>query len=452
MTSKSQALVDTIKRNTLPAKDYTNLLRAIGNARIIMIGEASHGTHEFYKERCEITKRLIQEKGVTVIAAEADWPDAFEINKYVRGKGSPTVEGALRRFERFPRWMWRNKVVYDFIKWLKEWNDKQTDQTKKVGFYGLDLYSFYESAKSVLHYLKDRDPEAYARAKERYAFFERYKSDAQAYGYAANFGFDKDRELEVTKELAEMNKKSMMQQESLNEGEDLFAAEINAKVVKNAEEYYRNMFTGNTWNLRDSHMVDTLKDIMTFVEKSKKEVGSTSVAKAVVWAHNSHLGDASYTESSRSREVNIGQLVRKEWGLQNTYNVGFTTYTGTVSAADEWDGDVRTKKVNPGLSGSYEELFHSVGQDEFMLLFRVNDGSGIKVDKELVQELSKNRLERAIGVIYRPDTERQSHYFNCKLSSQFDSLIHIDRTNAVQPLDAESVINENEPETYPVGL
>jgi erythromycin esterase-like protein len=450
MTSKSQNLVDLIGRSALPSKDYTSILRAIGTAKVVLIGEASHGTHEFYKERCEITKKLIIEKGVTFIAAEADWPDAFEINKFVRGKGAPTLEQAFSRFERFPRWMWRNKVMIDFVKWLKEWNDKQTDQTTKVGFYGLDLYSFYESAQSVLHYLKEKDPAAYSRARERYAFFDRYKSDAQAYGYATNFGFDKAREFEVTRELSEMNKKSATQQESLREGEDLFAAEINAKVVKNAEEYYRCMFSGNTWNMRDSHMVETLKEIMDFIETSKQEVGG-SVAKAVVWAHNSHLGDASATDAAKNKEVNIGQLVREKWGKEDTFNIGFTTYTGTVSAADEWDGDVKAMNVNQGMAGSYEELFHSVGKEEFLLLFRSNV-TGIKIDKELVNELGKNRMERAIGVIYKPDTERYSHYFNCKLSQQFDCVIHIDTTSALEPLDATSVVNVNEPETYPMGL
>jgi len=432
-------------------EDYDPLLAAAGNAKVVMIGEASHGTFEFYKERAEITKRLIQEKDVTAICVEADWPDAYRINSYVRGVDSSGPLASLADFQRFPRWMWRNEVMLEFVAWLRGYNDKQDNNNKKVGFYGLDLYSLFESAHAVIEYLDKADPAAAASARRRYACFDRFEGDSQSYGMAAAFNMSKTCQSEVCAQLKDMLERyaAKAKEDRFHVGVDEeFYATMNAKVVKDAEEYYRSMFGKNTWNMRDTHMVETLKAVMDHLERQ-----SGKPTRAVVWAHNSHLGDASATESKRRGELNVGQLVRERWGKANTFNIGFTTYTGTVSAASEWDGPRETKKVRPGMSGSYEELMHQADIARFCLAFRSNDNSKVQPDKFLVGELCReSKLERAIGVIYKPETERQSHYFLCNLPAQFDSLIHIDQTRALRALDAQSELVYGEEETFPSGL
>jgi len=453
----SSSLIKLIQRNATPVqfnnpKRHDNIIQAVGNAKIVMIGEASHGTHEFYLERAELTKRLIQEKGFTFVAVEADWPDAYRINRYVRGIEGGSPDDALADFKRFPRWMWRNEVMLDFVQWLRNHNESLGDKKQHMcGFYGLDLYSLFESASAVIEFLtKNGYAEEAKRAKERYGCFDRYHMDSQAYGHATSFGFAKSCQKGVTEQLTAMlNQYAEASKSSGFHGDDeIFFARQNAKVVKNAEEYYRSMFTGNTWNMRDGHMVETLRDIMEHLETS-----NGLPQKAVVWAHNSHLGDAGATDSAARGETNVGELVRKNWNLEQTFNIGFTTHTGTVSAADNWDENVRFKKVRPGMANSYELLFHQVEIPNFNLVFRSNDRK-VPTDEELNRELAKKRLERAIGVIYRPDTERSSHYFYAKLPNQFDSIIHIDTTKAVKPLDKISALNieEHEEETYPFGL
>lgn len=345
--------------------------------------------------------------------------------------------------------MWRNEVVLGFIRWLRDHNDKQ-EPHNKVGFYGLDLYSLFESAHEVIAYLEKSDPDAAKNARKKYACFDRFAHDTQRYGYATSFGMSKSCEQEVSSQLLALLKKPIQTMpESSMEREDLFYATQNAKVVKDAEEYYRSMFTENTWNMRDRHMVETLFAVL---EHLKSVHPAHTVTKAAVWAHNSHLGDASETEAGSKRgETNIGALARETFGIESTYNVGFTGYDGTVSAADSWDDPRKTKRVRPGLAESYEHLFHSVGIPNFMLHFRSNSPA-VPIDKELVSKLEVPRLERAIGVIYRPDTERWSHYFDCKISKQFDTIIHMDHTSALKPLDTTSQEEPQEPETYPFGL
>jgi len=424
-------------------KEYDPIIKAIGDARVIMIGEASHGTHEFYKERAEITKRLIVEKGVSFVAVEADWPDAYKINRYVRGMDGP--EEALSLFKRFPRWMWRNDVVFDFIQWLRSYNDGLQDSKRKVGFYGLDLYSLFESIHEVVDYLTKIDPKLAKEAKEYYACFERFHGDTQAYGYAATLGA-KTCEVEVSRILQRLLKQSMEKMSGkFVDGEELFYAQENAKVVKDAEEYYRNMFSKDTWNLRDSHMVNILNDLLVHYQEHFGQDNS----KAVVWAHNSHLGDAGATEDRG--KTNIGEISRNRFGLENTFNIGFSTYHGTVTAASNWDEPAQRKKVRPGLSGSYEKLLHEAGIPFYGLLFRSNSKEIIP-DKELLKSIPDDRLERAIGVIYRPDTERWSHYFHANLPQQFDAMIHIEKTTALKPLDLESYLDESEPDTYPYAV
>lgn len=427
--TSNTVLADTIRSNAYQlagsARDYDPLLVMIRDARFVLIGEASHGTHEFYKERGEITKRLIREKGFSAVAVEADWPDAYRINRYVRGVGDgETAIDSLSGFTRFPTWMWRNADVLDFIGWLRDYNDHLAPGAHNTGFYGLDLYSLYGSSQAVLSYLDKVDPEAAKRARYRYGCFEHYQEDTQAYGYAASFGLTEPCETEVINQLLELQKHAAdyARKDGRVAEDEYFFAEQNARLVKNAEEYYRTMFKGrvSSWNLRDQHMAETLDNLVSYLDRNG---GGT---KVVVWAHNSHLGDARATQMGESGEWNIGQLVREKYGREAVL-VGFTTYTGTVTAASEWDEPPELKRVKPGMEGSYELLFHETGLPRFLLNLRDNE--------QLAEALRNPMLERAIGVIYLPQSERWSHYFDARLSDQFDAVIHIDETRALEPLE-----------------
>lgn len=420
--------------------EYDPLMNLIGNARFVLIGEASHGTHEFYEQRAEITKRLIQEKGFTGVAVEADWPDAYRVNRFVQGISDDlTPAEALGDFGRFPTWMWRNTDVMNFVGWLKEYNDSLPKNSHKVGFYGLDLYSMYASIDQVLRYLEQVDPEAANRARDRYSCFEHFDQDAQTYGYATSLGIAAPCQEEVVNQLRELLQRGAesMPVDSKDIGADeLFYAQQNARLIKNAETYYRSMFQGraSTWNIRDRHQAETLDQLVTHFENQGKP------AKFVVWEHNSHLGDARATEMGLSGEVNVGQLMRERYG-DDVVIVGFTTYTGTVTAASHWCGTTEMKQVLSALPNSYEDLFHQTGLSRLLLLLRDN------------QTLKEAQLERAIGVIYKPETERISHYFYARLPEQFDAVIHIDDTRAVQPLDRTAYWELGEvPETFPSGL
>lgn len=423
-------------------EDFDSLLALVGDSRFVLIGEASHGTHEFYRIRAEITKRLIREKGFSAIAVEADWPDAYRVNRYVQSRGSDTdATQALGGFKRFPQWMWRNADVLEFIGWLRGHNDAMPI-ARRVGIYGLDLYSLHASMEAVLSYLRVVDPEAARRAQRRYACFEHFGDDAQAYGYATTAGLAPSCENEVVAQLVEMQESAVKY--ALHDGrlaaDDLFFAEQNARVVQNSERYYRAMF-GNraqSWNLRDRHMAATLDALIAFLEYDRRN------PKIVVWAHNSHLGDARATEMSRRGELNLGQLVRERWG-QSALLVGFSTYSGTVTAASDWDEPAQRKIVRPALEESYEFLFHETGLENFFL--------GLRGNSQAVLGLRQPRLERAIGVIYRPETERLSHYFRARLPHQFDAVLHYDVTRAVEPLERTGLWERGElPETYPSTL
>jgi erythromycin esterase-like protein/predicted phosphoribosyltransferase len=418
------------------------LFDLVGEASVVLIGEASHGTDDFYAARAAMTRRLIEDRGFCAVAVEADWPDAYRVNRYVRARSEDAdAEEALRGFQRFPTWMWRNAVVLDFVGWLREHDDRIGDERGKAGFYGLDLYSLHRSIDEVITYLDQVDPEAGRRARERYSCFDHYGTDdGQTYGLAAAMGAGETCEQQVVEQLVDLQRHGVeyARRDGLLAEDEQFYAEQNARVVKNAAAYYRSMFTGRaeSWNLRDRHMADTLHDLQTHLAQTRGEP-----AKIVVWAHNSHLGDARTTEMSTQGELNVGQLVREGWP-GDCRNLGFTTYTGTVTAADDWGGEAQRKWVRPALPGSVEELFHQVGQKEFMLTFR--PGTAV------AQRLGTARLERAIGVIYRPDTERQSHYFRARPADQFDALIHIDDTRALEPLERTGVWETGEvPETYP---
>ena len=422
--------------------DFDPLLELIGDARVVLLGEASHGTHEFYRARAVISRRLIEEKGFSGVAVEADWPDAYRVNRYVRGIGlDQDATEALGGFLRFPQWMWRNADVLDFVGWMRDWNDRQPPE-RRAGFYGIDLYSLFSSIEVVLEYLDRVDPDAARRARYRYACFDHFGDDTQAYGYAAAFGMTESCESAVIDQLQELrrNAAEYARRDGQLARDEMFQIEQNARLVTNAERYYRSMFRGQvlSWNLRDQHMTETLAALMSYLDRPG------TPAKLVVWAHNSHLGDARATEMGERGELNVGQLVRERFGRESI-NVGFTTYTGTVTAASEWDGPAERKRVIPSLPESWEWLLNETGIDSFLLPLRGND--------EISAILSETRLERAIGVIYLPRTERVSHYFGARLSDQFDAVIHYGTTRAVEPLERAPIEHTREaPETYPTAL
>jgi erythromycin esterase-like protein len=438
-------LIEAVRKAAHPlrgaADDYDPLLKAIDDAPIVLIGEATHGTHEFYRERAQITKRLIRDKGFNAVAVEADWPDSYRINRYVRGRGDDAeAVDALAGFQRFPTWMWRNSDVLDFVGWLRDHNDSVRRGAPKAGFYGLDLYSLHTSMAAVIDYLDKVDTEAAKRARLRYACFDLYGDDPQAYGFAAGLQLGQSCESEVITQLVDLRRHAA--EYALRDGriaeDDYFYTEQNARLVRDAEQYYRTMYRAeaSSWNLRDRHMAETLESLVAFL----RHRGLT--AKVVIWAHNSHLGDARATQMAQRGELNLGQLVRQRWG-SGAFLVGCTTYDGTVTAASNWDAPAERKRIRPALAGSYESLFHDVGQDRFLLKLRGRRVTG----------LEKPRLERAIGVIYRPDTERASHYFFASLPAQFDAVIHFDRTRAVEPLERTAAWQKGEvPETFPSGI
>ncbi|MBD2080390.1 erythromycin esterase family protein [Leptolyngbya sp. FACHB-17] len=439
-------LVDAVSQAACPltgtTSDYDSLMDLIGDARLVLIGEATHGTHEFYQQRAEITKRLIQDKGFTAVAVEADFPDAYRVNRYVRGVNlDPTPEAALRGLQQFPTWMWRNVDVVAFVGWLRQHNDALTLSQSKVGFYGLDLYSLYRSIAAVLDYLDRVDPEAAKRARDRYACLDHFAEDAKDYGYAVTFGFGESCQEKVVNQLTELQQQlGYTQQEGQVAADEFFYAEQNARLVKDAEAYYRSMFEGqvSSWNVRDRHMADSLDNLVEYLDRQGNE------SKVVVWAHNSHLGDARATDMSKAGEWNLGQLVREKYG-QDAVLIGFSTYTGTVTAAAHWNELPQLKRVCPSLPGSYEALFHETGLPQFWI--------NLQAENLAVAGLRERRLERAIGVIYRPETERESHYFYASLPQQFDVMIHIDDTRGVEPIDrtVESMTDEV-PETFPSAL
>jgi erythromycin esterase-like protein len=425
------------------SRDFEPLLELTQGADCVLLGEASHGTHEFYHQRARLTKRLIEEQRCCAVAVEADWPDAYRVNRYVLGLGGDAdAEAALAGFKRFPSWMWRNADVLDFIGWLREHNDR-LPRERKVGFYGLDLYSLHGSIDAVLAYLQKIDPAAAARARDRYACFEHFAGDPEQYGYVTSLGLLSSCEQEVVSQLLELRSQRdrALRRDGLAAEDEFFFAEQNARVVKDAESYYRSMFSGqrSSWNLRDTHMAETLDALRSHLGRRFAQ------PKVAVWAHNSHVGDARATDQAADGQVTLGQLVRQRDAARTTL-IGFSTYSGTVTAASNWDRPAERKQVRPGLPNSYEQLFHRVGIPVFSLCLRD------LADTAAVAALQEPRLQRAIGVVYRPETERQSHYYYVKLAQQFDAIIHLDHTRAVEPLERTIRDREEVPETYPTGM
>jgi erythromycin esterase-like protein len=416
-------------------RDYDALLEMAGTARFVLLGEATHGSHELYRERARITQRLIAERGFNAVVVEADWPDADRVNRWAQGRSDDgDAAEALAGFRRFPTWMWRNTAVIEFLDWLRRHNVRAP--SAPVVFQGMDLYSLFGSMEAVIKWLDRRDPAAAARARERYACFEMpgQGGDGQAYGRATRFAGLDPCEEQAVQQLVEIRRRAG---ETLDA--DLFSAEQNARLVRNAEVYYRAMFGSriSTWNLRDRHMAETLEAVAGFL------VRRDGHARVVVWAHNSHLGDARATDMGDQGELNVGQLLRERHG-DAALLVGFTTYDGTVTAADDWGDPPRRMVLRPALAGSVEELFHEVALPRFVVPLR---GAG-----EALGELREAMLERAVGVVYRPATERYSHWFEARLAAQFDAVVHVDRTRAVEPLERTQLWTAEPPETYPFAL
>jgi erythromycin esterase-like protein len=428
--------------------DYDELLAEISDRRVVLIGEATHGSHDFYLERARITQRLIEDHGFTVVAVEADWPDAYRVNRYVMGLSNDrSAADALADFRRFPTWMWRNTEVVQFVDWMRERNDKISDPLRMARFHGLDLYSLRTSIEAVVAYLDTIDPDEAQRARARYSCFDHVGAEGQAYGFALAHERAIPCEDEVVAQLISLRRQAAeyARRDGWLAEDELFCAEQNAVVVRDAEEYYQQMYRADvsSWNLRDRHMAATLDALLDHFDRRG---GRT---KVVVWEHNSHIGDARATAMSTRGELNVGQLARQRYGEHAVALIGMTTFDGEVTAASDWGQPARRRTVRPGRPDSYEHLLHEV-VDERLAPARFWMPMS---DPDAAAVLAEPRLERAIGVIYRPQTERASHYFPARLDRQFDVVVHIDRTAALHPLDDVAAWDPLEPpETYPTGI
>ncbi|KAI0082192.1 hypothetical protein K474DRAFT_1586400 [Panus rudis PR-1116 ss-1] len=444
---------------------YDPIIQAIGNAQVVLIGDGSHGTYEFYAHRANITRRLIEEKGFSAIAVEADWPDAFRVNRYIHGGHMKDgvikdARDALKDFERFPKWMWKNEVMPSFIEYLRSLNDRimreTGDPSNKVSFYGMDLYSLHQSVREVIKYLEKVDQEAAERARKRYNCFERFGEDTMNYAYLSQFGLAKTCEKQVILNLRTVLKNRQKYiEESLPVGEnrwghpseEQFMAEMNALVVRDAEEYYRTMLTEDTksWNLRDDHFARTLVEIARHLGTTSSDGSTRKQAKIVVWAHNSHIGDARYTDMGRRRgEINVGQRCRELFGEENVFNIGFLTNRGTVTAAYEWDEPPQLFTLNSPIPNSIEKVFdESVNHDSVVITRKIEsalNGENQKVEEseQLTTLLNQPpRYQRFIGVIYRSATEIPSHYSKCSAADQYDAIVHLKQSRGIEPIEPE---------------
>jgi erythromycin esterase-like protein len=405
--------------------DAGTLRHLVGDARFVLIGEASHGTHEFAATRADMTRGLIEDLGFCAVAVEADWPDAYRVDRFVRGRSDDAdAEQALRGFARFPAWVWRNTVAADFVAWLRERNDRIGNERGRAGFYGLDLYSRYRSIEQVIAHLDRVDPAAAARAREVYTFGEHAASDGgPPYGHVAAFGAGESCEQELIERLVELQRRTFEDVARDGLSDDVLVYGHDAAAASAAESYYRTMFAGHvpSWNLRDRHMADTLETLADHLTQQRGRP-----ARIVVWAHNSHVGDARATEQASRGELTLGQLTRRRH-RDDTLLLGFTTTTGTVAAADHWGGPAERRRVRMALPDSVEGLLHDMSEPSLLLRF---DAAPRARDV-----LRSARLERDIGVVYRPATERRSHYFRARVADQFDVVVHVDHTQAIEPLE-----------------
>ena len=414
------------------SRDLDPLLERVGDARYVMLGEASHGTSEFYLWRTEITKRLIQEKGFSFVAVEGDWPDCYRVNRYIKGmqdSGRSAYE-VLHAFDRWPTWMWANKEIVELVEWLKLHNESKDE---KAGFYGLDVYSLWESLDSVMQFLQKNYPDSMKSAVEAYRCFEPYGRNVEEYARATAF-IPESCEDEVAEMLIELRRRAKSKDEQRQDGKEAyFNAEQNAVVARNAELYYRTMMKGGaaSWNVRDHHMMNTLERLMKFHGKS---------SKSIVWAHNTHIGDARATDMRRAGMVNLGQLAREQTGREQVVLVGFGTYQGSVIAAKEWGEPMEKMPVPPAIEGSWDSFLHNLG------------GAGNKMMVFDNKSDMESRGQRAIGVVYNPYYERHANYVETVMPVRYDAFLFIDRTRALSPLHMTVSPDEELPETFPTGL
>lgn len=432
-----KALVAALRRHAEPlppphrAEEFGASFDRFGDASLVMLGEATHGTSEFYRARAAITRRLIERHGFTLVALEADWPDAARIDNFARHHAPRPRRGEA--FARFPTWMWRNLETLEFADWLRGRNEGLPAE-QQVSVHGLDVYSLTESIHAVLAYLDRVDPDSAAMARRRYGCLSPWQDEPAHYGKAVAYGGLDSCEAKVVEQLREMlgNRLAYIRAD----GEAWFDAAQNARVVRAAERYYRLMYRGATesWNLRDRHMFDTLQAVI-----NHRGYGT----KAIVWAHNSHVGNAAATSMGWRGQFNIGELARLVYG-DDAVLIGFGTDTGTVAAASDWGGDMAIKTVRPARVESYEHLFRRTGIARSLTDWRS------PAHRDLAEVLRQPRLERAIGVVYRPESELLSHYFEAVLAEQFDAFVWFEQTEAVTPLGHEKP--HGAPETYPFGL
>ena len=429
------AIVDEVRRRARPLEDLDPLLDRVGDARIVMLGEASHGTHEFYAWRTRITERLILEKGFRFVAVEGDWPDCYRLDRYVKRRedaGESAFE-VLHAFDRWPTWMWANQEIVELGEWMRAWNDAQRSE-ERAGFYGLDVYSLWDSLHAVLDYLRAHDGASLRRAHEALRCFDPYGEDAQAYARATSL-VGKSCEDEVVSLLSELRLQGEGLFRSDSGREAYFDAEQNALVAHDAEAYYRAMVRGggSSWNLRDRHMMDTL-------ERLVRHHGPD--AKAIVWAHNTHVGDARFTDMAQAGMWNIGQLARETFGEDDVVLVGFGTHRGTVIAADAWEDPMRRLPVPPAVADSWEDVLHRAGADDKLLVF------GGEEDEAMLAV----RPHRAIGVVYHPTWESFGNYVPTVLPRRYDAFVYVDQTHALRPLHFVERPEHEFPETWPSGF
>jgi erythromycin esterase-like protein len=432
------SLIDQVRSLARPLGgpgDLDPLLEFIGEARYVLLGEASHGTAEYYSWRAAISLRLIAEKGFSFIAVEGDWPDCYRVNRYVKGldDAGENAREVLHAFERWPTWMWANEEVVALVEWLRRHNDGRPDG-EKAGFYGLDVYSLWESLYAVMGYLHRVDPAALPAAWRAFRCFEPYGEDVQEYARATRF-VPNSCEDEVVALLQELRRKARDYPADGREAH--FAAEQNALVLRDAEAYYRTMVCGgpDSWNLRDRHMTETLERLM-------RHHGPH--AKAIVWEHNTHIGDARFTDMAEEGEVNVGQLVRERHGDEGVVLVGFGSHRGSVIAGRRWEAPMERMPVPPAREGSWEDVLHRAGEGDKLLLL---------APAPPTSEQLRPRGHRAIGVVYRPEYERYGNYVPTVLPRRYDAFLYLDATRALRPLHEVQPREQGEvPETYPSGV
>lgn len=435
--STDKALIGEIANIALPLDGPVHvdpLVEMIGDAKFVLLGEATHGTSEFYTWRTEITRRLVTEKRFSFIAVEGDWPDCYKVNQYVKGDGAEEPEDVLHAFERWPTWMWANREVAQLVRWLRAHNERALDE-RRVGFYGLDVYSLWESMDSVIRFLERVDPAAVAGARRAYSCFEPYNEDAQEYARATAL-VPTSCQAEAVAALVALRSRADDYREEAEGTDDYFDAEQNALIAKNAELYYRTMVRGGptSWNVRDHHMMDTLDRLM-------KHHGPQ--AKAIVWEHNTHIGDARFTDMARAGMVNVGQLVRQTHEQEGVVLVGFGTYEGSVIAGGEWGAAMERMRVPEARGGSYEAAMHQAMGRDALFLFQAQE--------EPMVALREPRGHRAIGVVYDPRTESWGNYVPTILPQRYDAFLFVDQSRAVDPLHMPAKVDGEAPETFPSG-